>query len=606
MVSNLFSDSPAVGDWLNIRPQAIRDHDNDDITTFLRGKMKEVHDSVKEYDNNAYYLPDRLIDVGISGLRLVERNNIRANSGERQQYCTLSYCWGPPEDAQTQTKATSTNIQQCLESLDYETLSPVLQDAVKVTRSLSVPYLWVDSLCILQDDISDWQRQCGQMDEIYGNACATLIAASSRTCKEGFLNPKQNGLRFPYQSRSHPEITGSFMMYFTHAFSEVESCLVSSLIPDLHNDLMCSQWARRGWTFQEEAMAGVRIVFGHYGVYFGRGSRYVSIDNIIPAGLTEGKRVTSLQSKDELHRAWEQVMSRYTAFTSSSFTVQTDLLPALSGLARLFGDRLQEKYLAGHWVSRLHLTLLWMHDSERALPSLDVIINRHIREPYLIPTWSCLTRGKLWFDLPNVTCPRRSEITVVDGHVSLASDNPYGAINDACLTIEGFVLDLASLCWVESPDCLVGSEALCSYPQVRFAKDDYKPHILPEEVKFTLFDSYHEHGKSGDSYDYGIESYGYGLNLDFQVDLGNVSLLRKFRAPFDQLISRVTLLLVTSGQNAVDKLGGYGLVLVALEGASERSFLRAGTFGPRGLVQESRDSLPCLKRLMKRETVKLF
>lgn len=593
LLANLLSDSPAVEDLFNIRPQAIRNHEDDEITSFLRGELMECLEAPDEYDSNPYYLPERLIDVEINSMRLVERNNIRANLGERYQYCALSYCWGPPEDARSQTKATSENIQQCLESLTYESLSPVLKDAVKTARSLSIPYLWVDSLCILQDDVSDWQRQCGQMNEIYGNARVTLIAASSRTCNEGFLNPKQHGLQFPYQLDTRPEVNGSFMIYFTHAFSEVESRLHSELGADLHNDLKCSQWARRGWTFQEEAMARARIVFGHFGVYFGLDDEYVSNDMDF-AGKINLEPVTSLQKKDDLHQTWETAICHYTAFTPSSFTEPTDLLPALSGLARLFGDKLQEKYLAGHWADRLHLTLLWMHDLKRGLkPSLDAIIKGHREKPYLIPTWSCLTRGNISFQLDcnsNVS----SEITVADSHISLIGDNPYGAIQDASLTIDGFVLDLASLTWDESPDSLVGSQAVGSHPQIRLRRKAY----LANKVWFRLVES----EIASESYDYGLEDYVYRLDLDFQAVPGDQSPLDKTRALFEQLISRVKLLLVASGDDIIG--GAHGLLLVPLESGSERSFLRVGTFTPRVYGQQG--SIPCLKRLMKRETVKLL
>lgn len=129
-------------------------------------------------------------------LRLVERTrNMDVSSTEQLRYAALSYCWGPSEDAQLQSKTTKETHVRHLESLDFESLSPVLKDAVKVTRNLSIPYLWVDSLCILQDDISDWERQCRQMNDIYGKACITLIAASSSTCQEGFLQTTRPALR---------------------------------------------------------------------------------------------------------------------------------------------------------------------------------------------------------------------------------------------------------------------------------------------------------------------------------------------------------------------------------------------------------------------------
>ncbi|KAH8768996.1 heterokaryon incompatibility protein-domain-containing protein, partial [Diaporthe sp. PMI_573] len=347
------------------------------------------------------FLPKRLIDVGGGRLRLIERNSIRAASLANPQYCALSYCWGPPEHGKFQIKTNKDNIGDHPVGLNFEQLPQVVKDAVTTARSLSIPYLWVDALCILQDDKSDWEGQCIQMNDIYGKARVTLIPASSRTCIEGFLNPEGEGLRFPYRSVSRPHIHGSFMMYFTHAFGEVKLAYRASestkhkhpdLFIDLHNDLHFSQWARRGWTFQEHAMAKVHIVFGTTG-----GDKYVSKDG--KAGPVAQTSATSVQTNDELHRAWEKVaMFRYSAIKTSSFTKKEDLLPALSGLARQFGNKLQlsnelpVKYIAGHWVDRLDFTLLWEDDATTALPSLEDIVNLHGQKSYLIPTWSYLTR----------------------------------------------------------------------------------------------------------------------------------------------------------------------------------------------------------------------
>lgn len=162
----------------------------------------------------------------------------------------------------------------------------------------------------------------------------------------------------------------------------------------------------------------------------------------------------------------------------------------------------------------------------------------------------------------------------------MVGENPYGAIKSASLTIEDFVLDLASLTWDESPDSLVGSQAVGSHPKISFEMDDYHS-MLTDQITFTLADSKHAPEISNDSYGYGLESYfDYRLNLDFQVDSGDQFLLNKARASLHQLIRRVIVLLVASGKDVVEAEGGHALVL--LEGGSERSFLRVGTFGPHG------------------------
>lgn len=588
-------------------PPAVKNYDDDEITSFLTRELQEHPASPESGHENEIFVPERLIDVGVGSLRLVDRKDIIPNTGTRPQYCALSYCWGPSEDAVYQTKTTRKTLATNLESLDFDALSPVLKDAVTTARSLSVPYLWVDALCILQDDVSDWQMQCSQMNDIYGKAYVTFIAASSRTCRESFLNRKRLGLQIPFISARHPSINGYFTIYFTHAFNGLRSFVNRNLINDLHIDLTFSQWARRGWTFQEDAMAGARIIYGNAGVYFARDGQVVSKHGAV--GFCKPKLATSLQSKDELHGAWENVVLRYSNFTNASFTNPRDTLPALSGLARLFGNILQEKYVAGHWVDRLHLSLMWGYLSDAVRPSFNDIIERQSQRTYLVPTWSCLTRGRINTRRPYDSSETQSQITILDVHMELDGPDPYGAIRDAFLTLEGFVLNLASLSWSKSPnrwEASVGSHD----ERIWFTR--YSPWSEgPWSNQFVIFDPYAEVPNddsitldpSGERRKKGA-FYTHNLELDFETNPGNHSSLGTPEESCNHWISRATLLLLEGDTRA------YGLVLIPYNGVSELSFLRIGIFftSPRCQFSQSQtlDKPSCLKRLMKRETLKIF
>lgn len=553
----------------------------------------------------------RLIDVGSDTLRLLGGEEIKASSAERPQYSALSYCWAPPEDADHQTKTKKKDIKEYSTRLDFHSLQPVLQDAVKTTRNLDIPYLWVDSLCILQDDISDWQSQCAQMDKVYGNACVTLIAASSETCMEGFLHPTRYELRFPYRSAPPTEITGSFMLYFTHVCDEVQYFMESAVVKTLHDDLNFSRWARRGWTCQEETMAGPRIVFGSSDVYFARNGQYMSKDGVL--GYVEPKLVASNQSADELHLLWESIIRRYSSFALSSFSKPRDLLPALSGLAAQFNNRLESQYVAGCWVDRLHSNLLW-YRSCAACPSINSITQLHSRTPYLVPTWSSLTRGEVTFNLQDDTLHEindpRSETVVHDVHAPLdVPKNPYGAINGASVTLEGSLLDLSTLSWSEESERLVGS--LGGDAEIWFENHDFSRDVL-SYGRFIIFDINTTPEQRSAFQDYKT-CHDYWLHLDFQADSGRDSRredseLEEIRRSFDKWIMRMAILLVASEERYDDYSSQnrkcHGLILLPLEAASERSFLRVGAFQPNPYGYK--DSLPCLKRLMKEEKIRIF
>lgn len=453
------------------------------------------------------------------------------------------------------------------------------------------------------------------------------------------------------------------MMYFTHAYGEIN--LPYSLDPDcvidLHNDLHHSQWARRGWTFQEHAMAKAHIVFGTSGVYFGRDGEYVTT-NDGKGGHIPQASITALQTNQELHRAWENIMLHYSARKTSSFTSIKDLLPALSGLAKQFGNKLQfknklrVKYIAGHWLDRLHYTLLWQNDALTEASSLDDIKSHYEQEEYLIPTWSCLTRntGELHFYNSEYDYRHgqyhefRPEFEILSAFAPLVGGDPYGAIKTASLTLEGFILDLNAMSWSEEPRRLVGS--VDSQTEIWFGMSDGDSWQRTDE--FYVFDrtgepehdgahiDWHESGNiqplppahsdlgyiaisrdytscfgGGSTFGRSPYSddhhgrvhqrdtvYSYRIVREFQSKQDYFAEPGKMRASFDELISRVALLLVASDEKPEEDSDGYGLLLIRLDGAPKNSFLRVGMFSP----QVYRGGLACLKRLMKKETINLF
>jgi Heterokaryon incompatibility protein (HET) len=63
-----------------------------------------------------------------------------------------------------------------------------LSDAIKVCREIGMRYIWIDALCIVQDDPKDKAREIGQMGRIYKDATLTIMAASAKTVHEGSVD----------------------------------------------------------------------------------------------------------------------------------------------------------------------------------------------------------------------------------------------------------------------------------------------------------------------------------------------------------------------------------------------------------------------------------
>jgi hypothetical protein len=140
---------------------------------------------LKDHDPDFQTWPARLVDVEAFAapsrdVRLV------ANDGSRARYATLSYCWG-----RTKTLATTTRSLRLRERrIPFGALPRTFRDAVCVARRLGVRWLWIDALCIVQDDPADWERESVKMGAIYSLAYVTVAADAGVDCDSGCFNER--------------------------------------------------------------------------------------------------------------------------------------------------------------------------------------------------------------------------------------------------------------------------------------------------------------------------------------------------------------------------------------------------------------------------------
>jgi len=128
-------------------------------------------------------LPTRLLDVSGQKLCLRHSRDIRQKSS---RYAIFSNCWGLQKSLET-TKANLISFER---GLKPNRLPQALLDAVKVTRRLKLRYLWVDSLCILQDLIKDWEAECIRMGDYYCSSYVMISALDSPDSYHGFLKTR--------------------------------------------------------------------------------------------------------------------------------------------------------------------------------------------------------------------------------------------------------------------------------------------------------------------------------------------------------------------------------------------------------------------------------
>jgi hypothetical protein len=123
-----------------------------------------------------------------SGLRLYDTGGLAVG-----RYLTLSHRWGHGCE---KFSTTQDNVDQRKVGLDISELPKGIQDAIQVARNLEVQFIWIDSLCIVQDDDSDWARESVCMEDIYASSYCT-IAVTSLDDLRGFL--VRNNLYFNYR-----------------------------------------------------------------------------------------------------------------------------------------------------------------------------------------------------------------------------------------------------------------------------------------------------------------------------------------------------------------------------------------------------------------------
>lgn len=129
--------------------------------------------------------PSRLLSiVGFEKSGWVHLVDTETWSSPRPDYTTLSHVWGPPEGPRPLITTTET-LEAHKTAIRMTDLPLTFRDAVKITNRIGIKFLWIDSLCIIQDDAQDWQHEAANMAAIYENSFFTIAAAASENCEGG-------------------------------------------------------------------------------------------------------------------------------------------------------------------------------------------------------------------------------------------------------------------------------------------------------------------------------------------------------------------------------------------------------------------------------------
>ncbi|OAL01605.1 HET-domain-containing protein [Phaeosphaeriaceae sp. SRC1lsM3a] len=330
-------------------------------------------------------LPKRVIDVGSNNnsVRLVETN------GANDIYICLSHCWGL-EQIITTTTAT---MQDRRNHIAWDDLSQTFQDAITLTRAMSFRYIWIDSLCIIQDSASDWAVESAKMASIYNNGFLTIAGTKSANGRGGLFSPTPD-IRVAGTTPEGEKYSIFFRERIDHHIDNIlESAgMISS---ERYYPLLS-----RAWVYQERMLSTRVLHFGRYEVFFEcKSAVQCECDSIrfhgggteTPIPLIKIEYADALADYSEGYdgaalanvqyqgaRMWRSMVSCYTAL---KLTKSKDRLPAFGGLARQMAAHRRTRYVAGLWEDSLSNDLLWEVYTTSKLKTVRP-------EPRNAPTWS--------------------------------------------------------------------------------------------------------------------------------------------------------------------------------------------------------------------------
>lgn len=347
------------------------------------------------------------------------------------RFAALSYRWGADSESMTLGR----NIVERYGHLEISSLPKTLQDAIIVTRRLGLEYIWIDRICIVQDDPEDWTEQASLMAKIYASAHVVLSATATRDCSDGFLRQRAEPLALRYKRHDGEVLELRAIKIDSH------SCDRRSLKTDY-------ELFKRGWCFQERLLARRIIHFLPNEILFEcqaelecqcgtAGQGHIANND---TGDGQGSRclakLQAAQKIEGLNFGWSW-MALLWEYSKMKLTRGEDSLPALSGLAACMGHLKPGKYIAGLWEHDIAIQLGW-----RIKPRFD-----ERRWEYRIfdvqnfgPTFSWSSHA--YPMLPGARSDTEAICTLVSSHVTLVppATNPYGQVESASISMLGRVM----------------------------------------------------------------------------------------------------------------------------------------------------------------------
>jgi hypothetical protein len=258
------------------------------------------------------------------------------------RYAAFSYVWGKVQTFRLQEDDIPS--LSCIEGLrDIEDQLPLsIINAIEFVQSIGESYLWVDAVCIPQDNAEEMEEQIGHMASIYRSAVLTLVAISSMDANSLLpgVRPGTRTLR---------------------SFLETPDFTLAERLPSIMLKLFGSHYNTRAWTFQERLLSTRCLFFTEEqvflqcqsGVFREDRAAYTPFDKLgrdalalrpLSFAYVETKSPTGLTGLAQSFHLFRHVVEEY---TTKSLSFEADVLHAFTGIAEELRPLIQSPLVAG-------------------------------------------------------------------------------------------------------------------------------------------------------------------------------------------------------------------------------------------------------------------
>ncbi|KAF7503210.1 hypothetical protein GJ744_004213 [Endocarpon pusillum] len=372
-------------------------------------------------------LPTRLIDVGLGDGSQSPRLVI--TKGQIGRYITLSHCWGGQVDLTT----TTSTLEDRLKGISMQALPKNFHDAVIIARKLGFRFLWIDSICIIQNCPSDWESESAVMGDYYRNAFLTIAAAGASKSSDGILG---------IYSEDDGDLDPPIYLKAGSDSSQMDSVALTCKKESEEGLFECvykSPLAGRAWALQERILSYRVLYYGRRQLYWqcqqARWSADSQPENPATESLFSKLLALSYEEKcsvesfltSDIYSEWYKILELY---CSRRLTKESDKLPALGGLAAQIQKLTGDRYLAGIWFDDIHRAFLWQLDIA------PITLRTHRAPSWSWARWDgvLLMHG---INLNRIPCDE--EMGLLEFKVELCGENEFGEVRSGWLRVSGLI-----------------------------------------------------------------------------------------------------------------------------------------------------------------------